>query len=293
MWESSQFPVTEITAWVILAGVLSMGDEVADAIWSQEQQHTINTRIMRDLDSNKNVQDLSGGWAPIQGVPPGEVRTYSTTMALWSELTAIAVPRVKRFIGDRYKSSIYRALIWFQNDFGQDLGGWVPKPSRPHQTRRYPALTAQILCVLSLAERDPDFAFVKNWEQFKQAKHLFISNLNERIRNLGSIPDDQIETQDQAVPPAIELEGSTFLAFPWTLTACQILKADSSLSTADQKRAGAEETRLRALLRGFNDHLLNGSTQTYEIAEGLAALQFPAASFYIGVNPTLVSPAAK
>jgi pimeloyl-ACP methyl ester carboxylesterase len=123
MWESSQFPVTEITAWVILAEVLSMGDEVADAIWSQEQQHTINTRIMRDLDSNKNVQDLSGGWAPIQGVPPGEVRTYSTTMALWSELTAIAVPRVKRFIGDRYKSSIYRALIWFQNNFSQDLGG--------------------------------------------------------------------------------------------------------------------------------------------------------------------------
>jgi hypothetical protein len=87
-----------------------------------------------------------------------------------------------------------------------------------------------------------------------------------------SILNHQIETQDQAVPPAVELEGSTFLAFPWTLKACQILKMDTNLSVADRGTAAHEESRLRALLPEWNEHLLNATTESFEIAESLAAL---------------------
>jgi SEFIR domain/TIR domain len=274
MWERSVFPITEITAWIILAEVHSMKEEVADDIWSQEQQSTVNNRIMRDLDCNRKVQDPSGGWLPIEGVPTSEVRTYSTAMALWSELAAVTTPRVRRFIGDRYKESISKALFWFESNARPDLGGWVPKPSRYHQDHRYPALTAQIICILSLAEHQPEFASIKNWVVLKKVKQEFVSRLDPKTDSLSSIPNDQVETQDQAVPPAIELEGSTFLAFPWTLMACETLKTDSALAPADQKRAALAASHLWALLPKFNDHLLDGTTETYEIAESLAAIKF-------------------
>jgi hypothetical protein len=126
-------------------------------------------------------------------------------------------------------------------------------------------LSAQIIYVLSLAQRKPEFDFIQHWIVFKNAKHSFLEQLNKKTIGIASILDDQIETQDQAVPPAVELEG-TFLAFPWTLKACQILKMDTNLSITDRDTAAHEESRLRALLPEWNEHLLNATTETFEIA---------------------------
>jgi hypothetical protein len=272
IWERSEFPLVEVTAWVSLAYILSMREQIADAIWKEGQQTEIVARIRRDLDCNLQLQNAMGGWTPIQGVHEREVRTYSTTMALWSELAAFATPRVKRFVGDRYKPSIFSALHWFKKYFRSDLGAWIAKPSRPHHSRRLPGLTAQILYVLSLAARDPDFAFVKRLEVFKSAKHLFLHGLSKYPVDIESTLDDQIEMQDQAVPPAVQLEGSTFLAFPWTLRACQSLKTDTTLSVTDRNMAASAEKQLRDRLPAFSDRLLNGTTQAFEIAESLIAI---------------------
>ena len=193
-------------------------------------------------------------------------------MALWSELAAFVRPRVRRFVGDRYKRSIVYALHWLKNSFRSDLGTWVAKPSRLHQNRRLPGLSAQIIYVLSLAEREPDFSFVKHWDIFKNAKHLFLNRLTVTPVGTASTPEDQMEMQDQAVPPAVQLEGSTFLTFPWILRACQILKTDTTLSVGDRSRAADQEEHLRHFLPEFSNRLLNGVTQTFEIAESLAAI---------------------
>lgn len=272
MWERSEFPIVEITGWVSLAYSLSMSEDVANVIWSRNEQSKMVTRIRRDLDCNLKLQYASGGWVPIEGVFQNEIRTYSTIMALWSELAAFVTPRVKRFVGDRYKRSIVCALHWLKNSFRSDLSTWVAKPSRLHQHRRLPGLSAQIIYVLSLAERQPDFSFVKHWDIFKNAKHLFLNRLTVTPVGTAPTPEDQMEMQDQAMPPAVQLEGSTFLTFPWILRACQILKTDATLSVGDRSRAADQEEHLRHFLPEFSNRLLNGVTQTFEIAESLAAI---------------------
>ena len=160
--------------------------------------------------------------------------------------------QIDEYLASRPPSGWPRWIYWFQINLHPGLDGWVPKPSRAHQTRRYPALTAQIICVLSLAERDPNFSYINHWLAFVDIKNKFISGLTPNVSNLASLPDDQIEAQDQAVPPAIELEGRTFLAFPWILMACETLTKDSSLPAATQKKASLIAGRLEAVLPAFD-----------------------------------------
>jgi hypothetical protein len=192
-------------------------------------------------------------------------------MALWSEIDAMSTPRIRQYVGDRYTQSVKKGLSWIQETYKNDFPGWVPKPSRGWQTKSYPGLTAQMICTIELAQNQPEFKYIAGWETFKKAKEKFITGLNS-IKKYTDIQDDQIEPVDQAVPPVVELEGSTFQVYPWALAACHMLAKDAAVSDSDRKMAASQEVRLRAMGSEFNEMLFGSSAETYRMAEALGCV---------------------
>jgi hypothetical protein len=272
MWGHTQIPIAELTAWAILAEVASMKEGMSDDIWADKEPDKMCQKIMRDLDSNIKLQDdTSGGWKPVLEAKDSEVRTYSTAMSVWSELDAMSTPRVRTYIGKRYLQSIEKGLFWLKNAYMQQASGWVPKPSRPGQTTQFLGLTSQIVCIIELAQSQPEFKFVASWQPFREAKQRLITSLSS-VTRFSMIKEDQISSLDQAVPQILELEGSTFLVYPWALAACHMLKEDASVSESDRKAASLEEIRFRAMAPDFDEKLMGGSEETYEFAEALIAV---------------------
>jgi hypothetical protein len=267
-FEGKKKSVTEITAWVTLAYVASL--ESKTKIWQDAELPAVLNIVQRDLAHLRARQDESGGWRPVIDDHPGFTRTYSTAMALWALVEARKSPLVYERIGTTYDRDISNGITWLLKNHDKDLG-WVPNPNRPKQREHYDGLNAQVLYVLSRAEDVCGFlpadlsyletkrAFIKDREQATGASQMICSN-------------NRVHDADLAFPPVdFELEGSTFLWFPWAFAELTFLSTDTELRP--EERDEAMRTRL-ATVRANIDELgaFVDSEYMYVVAEHLFCL---------------------
>jgi hypothetical protein len=113
----------------------------------------------------------------------------------------------------------------------------VPNPNRIGQVERFDGLTAQILFILSRAEKIEKFAYIQKEATYIAAKKEFLNN-----KHFSNWP---IDSNDSRIPdpdvrfPQTEFvaEGSTFLWFPWTFVVLTQLMTDNSLTLEERKEA--------------------------------------------------------
>lgn len=240
--DRNPYTITEISSWVTLTHIKSLESRIK--IWNDSERQEIINRIERDLAEIKLRQDANGGWRQIRDAHPEFTRTYSTAMAVWSLFEARNSPDVYRRIGNRYDENIRTGVNWLLRNY-KPKQGWVPNPNRVGQSDHFDGLTAQVLFILSRAERAEGFSYIRNEQIYKAAEREFISNKHFANR---SITTDNSRVPDPDVRfPGTEFvaEGSTFLWFPWTLAELTHLATDESLSPEDRKNA--QQLRLEIL----------------------------------------------
>lgn len=260
------YTVTEINAWVTVATVKSLDSKTK--IWSDTERAEIVGRVIRELDEIKRRQDSTGGWRPIRDDGPDFTRTYATVISLWGLLEARRSPAVFEKMGTTSDESIRSGINWILRSYKEGQG-WVPNPNRIGQKGRFDGLTAHILYILSLAENIPDFAYVKNDQNYHAARKEFLSHKDLAQRSIekdnSSVPDADTALENTEFMG----EGSTFLWFPWTLLALTQLSLDENLS-ADERHAAAQ-LRREILSTNFAhlDTYVESSNLTYQFAENL------------------------
>ena len=243
-----QTGVTEIAGWVALAQIASL-EHTKPAIWSADQLAAVRTdtdRTLQLLAARQNPAE--GGWGPNIGDASADFqRTYSTTIATWALIEARRSASLGGVVGGRYDDNIRKGIGWLLANYNPTVG-WVPNPTRKVQTERFIGLQAQVLYVLSRAERD-----------FSPSIHAHPNTLAAKQDFLGHIkPDRAIDDNNRmhdydrylqhasAAPAAAHavacgcqftVEASTFLWYPWSLAAARALASDHTLTPDDRERA--------------------------------------------------------
>jgi len=267
-FEGKKKSVTEITAWVALAYIASI--ESKAKIWQDAEMPAVLNIVQRDLAHLQDRQDQSGGWRPIIDDHAGFTRSYSTAMALWAMVEARKSPLVLARIGSTYDMSICNGITWLLKSHDKDLG-WVPNPNRPKQREHYDGLNAQVLYVLSRAEAD--FGFLTADFRYIEAKRAFIKDREQAAAaNQMICSNNRVHDADLAFPPVdFELEGSTFLWFPWAFAELSFLSTDPQLLPEERNDA----LRMRATMLKSNIDELGvfvDSEYMYVVAEHLFCL---------------------
>ncbi len=267
-FEGKKKSVTEITAWVALAYIASI--ESKAKIWQDAELPVVLNIVQRDLAHLRARQDQSGGWRPIIDEHADFTRSYSTAMALWALVEARKSRTVYQRIGSIYDTSMSNGITWLLKNHDKDLG-WVPNPNRPKQREHYDGLNAQVLYVLSRAEAD--FGFLPADLRYLEAKRAFIM---DRERAAGAkqmiCSNNRVHDADLAFPPVdFELEGSTFLWFPWAFAELTFLSTDAALGVEERNDAFRMRT---TMLRSNLDELVAfvDSEYMYVVAEHLFSL---------------------
>ncbi len=164
--------------------------------------------------------------------------------------------------------NIRSGINWLLRSYKEGQG-WVPNPNRTGQKGRFDGLTAHVLFALSLAETVPEFAYVKDDQNYRAARKEFLSHKDIAQRSIekdnSSIPDADTALENTEFMG----EGSTFLWFPWTLLALTQLSLDENLSA--EERQAASELRREILSTNFAhlDSYVESANLTYQFAENL------------------------
>ena len=275
-WKQSPATVTEISAWVSLAKIASLKNK---QLWEQTSRAKRLEEVERDLDDLVHTRVVGGGFTPFAFERPAAAytRTYSTLMALWAMVELRAHSAFQPKLDKKYLAECEEAVKWLLNR--HESKGWVPNPHRRQQGETYPGLSAQVLYVLNRAEQNPDFAFLKGNSIYKEAKLSFIRD--EDFAKLSAASDSRMGSEDQHFPQAggteegstfqcQQLEGMTFLWYPWALLTYKRLSEDESLLQSDRELARRRYDGL------YNQHTIaieqaeHGAT--YRLAESLFGL---------------------
>lgn len=259
-FEHSKPSITEIAAWVTVAKVKSLQ---LGTVWNEQELPAVIDSVIRDLQLIVQRQDSGGGWSPISQVSPAATRTYSSAMALWSLVEAFRTPPVRSKMPPAFEDSIRGGIQWILNTY-KDQQGWVPNPNRLYQTESYPGLTAQVLFILSRAEKD--FPYLREDSSYKTAKHDFLKN--EDLVSRSITDDSHLSDRDQYIPPDdVQIEGMTYLWCPWTLLEYRSLSIDGTLSKDEQSAAGKNLSKLYSRYVEVFGRVETGAT--YDLAENL------------------------
>lgn len=270
LFEQTEHTVTEVAGWVVLAYVASI--ESQPRVWSESELPEILNRIERDINHIVMRQEQTGGWRPIsEEAPSGRpafTRTYSSVISLWALVEARRSPIVFARIGARYDNNVIRGITWLLSSYDQRLSCWVPNPNRSFQKERFDGLTAQVLFVLSRAEKA--FAFLESDKVYVTAEKTFVRN--ENLGKRLQCNNDRMHDSDQSFPPSTYVsEASTMLWFPWSFLELTHLSNDDSL-TKDEQRA-ADQLRRRILEFNIDELSKFVDTEyTYVLAENLYCL---------------------
>ena len=269
LFEPAEHTVTEIAGWIVLAYIASLESETR--IWNESEIPQVLNRIERDINHIVGRQESTGGWRPIKEEAPASkpafTRTYSTIIALWALAEARRSPTVFGRISNKYDNNLVKGISWLLSNYDQNLG-WVPNPNRLFQKERFDGLTAQVLFVLSRAEKD--FPFLETDKIYIGAEKDFV-----RTKDLGKrlqCNNHRIHDADQSFPPTTFVaEASTMLWFPWSFAELTHLSTDASLT--DEERNAASQLRKEIL--NFNIDELAKFVETeysYVLAENLLCL---------------------
>ncbi|MBZ5552800.1 MAG: hypothetical protein LAO21_08785 [Acidobacteriia bacterium] len=259
-FDNSKPTITEISAWAGMAKIESVQN---GSLWTDQELPAVVESILRDLQLLIRRQDPGGGWSPIPEVSPPATRTYSSALALWSLVEAYRTPSLRNKMQSPYEDSIRRGTQWILNTY-RSPQGWVPNPNRPNQTESYPGLTAQVLFVLSRAEKD--FAYLRDDSTFKTAKQDFLKDTGLVERSVSD--DSHLSDRDQYISPSdVQIEGMTYLWVPWSLLAYRSLSTDDSLSKEERKLAAKNLATLYSRYVEVFQRIETGAT--YNLAENL------------------------
>jgi hypothetical protein len=231
LFEERPHTITEVTGWVALVEIAAV--ESKTKIWNDDELPAAVARIERDLNFLISRQADNGGWRPLMEESNDFNRTYASAIALWALVEAKRSPAVRQRIGDKYDDNISRGIAWLLSRYDDKLG-WVPNPDRKPQNERYDGLTAQVLLVLSRAEKD--FPFLETHHIYVNAEREFITHKELAMRRLNE--NNRYHDFDVAFRPTqFALEPSTFLWFPWTVAELTHLSSDATLSERERKQA--------------------------------------------------------
>lgn len=266
LYEEREWTVTEIASWVAVASIASVDPEIQ--IWDEHELPRILDRIERDLEHIVERQSSTGGWSTISEVKPEFTRTYSTVMALWSLIEARRLPIVQKRVGYRYDTNIRNGINWLLGTYDKNLG-WVPNPNRGSQTERFCGLSAQVLFVMSRAERD--FRFLLSEPVYLLAKKNFIE-LDELAKRPVAF-NNRVHDADQTFrPTTFHLESSTHLWFPWSFVTLTYLSTDTALSENERKSAAKLRLELSSKVDELHQNI--GAEFMYVAAESLFCISF-------------------
>lgn len=253
-FENKKEAITEITSWVTLAEVESL----RAGVWTSAERPAMVQRITRDLRALLARQTASGGWSPVSATSVENARTYSTVMALWAISAAL-----REGIDDAsYTDALRDGTDWLLEEHNPELG-WVPNPARRHQTEEFPGLSAQVLVAFSLI--DDILPDRRNDSRLRAARERFLRSHLEGmpIQTNARVPDT-----DQHLAGSEELlEGSTFLWYPWSLAAFEILSRETTLS--DDLQSIAARRRADLSLRAIDLDERLSRALPYQVAENL------------------------
>lgn len=262
LWPDSPRPLVEVDSWVTIAYLRRLGGVVP---LSPQMHSQLARAVERNVAELVGRQSASGGWAPVPQAGDDDARVYSTAMALWALVEALESREVA--LADRAAAldSAKRAAQWLLNARNESVG-WYPNPQR-RQPGSFPGLTAQVLFVLDRAKGQ--VSFLRTSSVLAESAAAFASRGDLVGREL--IDNERLPDFDQhLVTIEHQLEGSTYLWFPWTVLALDRLRSDVELTPA--VREGAEK-RLLDLLERVDEIVEHvGQGGTYELAEYLLAL---------------------
>ncbi|KJC47098.1 hypothetical protein UP09_10700 [Bradyrhizobium sp. LTSP885] len=231
--------VTEIDAWVALAYLYSLRDEVSVAVWKAEELPQVRERTRSVLKLLLKRQHDDGSWSIIEKTDdPRHVRMYSTIMAMWALSTAEKNGDIVSGHEAEYGGAVVLGAKWLLTAHASnaDLGfsGWWPNPSVGGGVGEHPGLTAHVLFVLGQAK--VTHAFIGADSRYKEAVEAFLKAATEGGDNFESLikrkigQNEQAHDSDRYLPGRTETaEQSTFLWYPWTIILSTALQNDSGL----------------------------------------------------------------
>lgn len=275
--DASNWGVTEIAGWVVLAKLAGLDHPSVREIWSEVESKNILDSVDKDLSEIVERQHDDGGWAPIpKTADHTHLRTYSSAIALWALIEA------RRFapdtLGVKYSTNIDRGLQWLINtygSFGDGSAGWFPNPSKRPSAERFAGLTAQVLYIMTEAEASS--TWLKQNFQYVKMKSDFVersasSDHPASLRHRSVAMNDRVHDSDRylrGVPYTVE--SSTFLWYPWSLALTGVLRSDPALTEAVQEKAS---NLFNFLVQRMNTMLefIQGDPVIYPTAEFLIAL---------------------
>jgi len=264
--------VSEVNAWVALAYVKSLESTHRIAIW-RDQQSEAEGRLAHCIKLLTSRQMPDGGWAPMnQSSNPRFARTYSTLMSTWALLEAKRLSK-----SDHYDEFIAGGVTWLLQHYSGEVGGWVPNPDRKHQLDSFPGLSSQVLFVLRRAQ--PDFGHLVTSDHYEAALATFsrwlrgeaIALRKDTVLSRAISSNDRTHDSDRYLPRSkYMVESSTFLWYPWILSACTALTERDGKTKDIDRYAGCGTLRARVneLVKFVRDDPF-----TYVTAESLLAVE--------------------
>jgi hypothetical protein len=293
--QGMKWGVTEIDAWVALAYLFSLRDDVSAAVWKAEELPQVRERTRSVLKLLLKRQHDDGSWSVIEKTDdPRHVRTYSTVMAIWALSAAEKTGDIVSGHEAEYGSAVALGAKWLltAHATNAELGfsGWWPNPAVSGGVGEYPGLTAHVLFVLNNAK--DAHAFIGADSRYKQAVEAFLKAATEGSENFESLVkrkighNEQAHDSDRYLPGRTETaEQSTFLWYPWTII----------LTTALQDDPGLKEYQ-RDQFRKLSDALLSRIDEEIKFARSNEVI-YPTAEFLLAegyyLRSTSKSPAPK
>ncbi len=259
-FERNSNAITEITGWVALAELASLRTR----LWASGERQEMQDRVERELKALLRRQARNGGFSPIGDLRDGNVRTYSTVVALW----ALAEAMANDFDHADVVAAARNGMDWLLESRDRDLG-WVPNPGRRYQTEAFPGLTAQVLVVLDLLTRQlKDRA---DDPRLLDAKRRFteVTFDGATIPANARVPDSDVHIDTDG--EGLILEGTSFLWYPWGRAAFAMLANDETLPDAARDRAARQLAALTLRTGELTAYLDRGLP--YQLAENLLSIQ--------------------
>jgi hypothetical protein len=260
--EQNSFIRTEISCWVAIAYFASL--RKAD-FWTADESIAASKRAIAITADIVTQQDSTGAWAPIAQPAPGNERTYSTVMALWTLSEALKASDVPKDLKISFGKAFDNGISWLLGKYRAGYG-WDENPAIQGGAR-FDGLNYEGLLVLRHAEDIPGHNLFKDEEQYKSIKHDVVNLFPSAVEVFSKT---QIPSSD------ISVEGKicwgTFPAYPWSLAALSYLIDDKDIPSSDQRKLRKIRKQELEKLKDLPGYLK--TAETWEVAENLIGLSY-------------------